>query len=117
MDGDTRLTYAELRAARPVPWRPASARGEWVPGDRVAILGVNSEPFLVSYFAPGRPGAPSRRPLNTRLVPAELTPILRDAGARWLLADGSFAGLVGELIAQGTPLEGLLWFDPPRSGS
>jgi len=69
-------------------------------GDRVALLGSNSDRYLDCFFAASWLGA-LVVPLNTRLAPAELETCLWDSGASVLAADdtapGVTAGLAGDL--------------------
>ena len=50
------------------------------PGDRFAVMALNSHQFLELYHA-ALPGRRDRDPLNLRLAGAELVHILRDSGA------------------------------------
>lgn len=59
-------------------------------GDRVAYLGLNRPEMLDLVFACARLGA-ILAPLNWRLAPPEHLYILRDCGARVLLAEADFA--------------------------
>ena len=75
------------------------------PGERIAWLGHNHPDFIVFLMALARLGAIAV-PLNFRLAPAELTAILRQAGARVLLCDEPMRA-AGMAAAQGAgiPLE------------
>jgi acyl-CoA synthetase (AMP-forming)/AMP-acid ligase II len=77
-------------------------------GDRVAILHENSHEFLEAYFAAAHLGA-VLNPLNIRLRPLELAPILTDSGAALLIASGRFRAVVESLIAIGTELKTVIW--------
>jgi acyl-CoA synthetase (AMP-forming)/AMP-acid ligase II len=66
------------------------------PGDRIALLGANSDRYVSSLFAASWTGALAV-PLNTRLADSELTACLRDSGASLLLAGDGFAALAGRL--------------------
>jgi long-chain acyl-CoA synthetase len=66
------------------------------PGDRIALLGANSDRYLDSFFAASWTGA-VLVPLNTRLAENELTACLRDSGAGLLLAGDGFAAIAGRL--------------------
>lgn len=57
-------------------------------GDRVATLSWNRPELLWLWFALGRRGA-SMIPLNARLTPAELLPLVDRSKARFVLADAS----------------------------
>ena len=75
------------------------------PGERIAYLGLNHPDFIVFLMALARLGAIAV-PLNFRLAPAELTVILKHAGARLLLCDEPMRA-AGTAAAQGAgiPLE------------
>ena len=63
------------------------------PGQRVAILALNSDRYLEAYFAiPWAGGVVV--PLNTRLAPADLQFMLADCGAPVLCLDREFAHLL-----------------------
>ena len=66
------------------------------PGDRVATLLKNGIEFVESYFAIAKIGA-VMVPVNWRLVPAEISYILQDAGAGVLIYDADFDDAVGQL--------------------
>lgn len=83
-----------------------------VEGDRVAILAWNGHAFLEAYFAAAGAGL-ILVPLNVRLSARELADIVRDSGARWLVAHGEFEPVVAEVRVQ-VPLEGVLWIEPAR---
>ena len=70
-------------------------------GDRVAVLLANRPEYLELWFAAARRGA-ALVPVNTRLAPPEIDYLLRDSGARALVTEAAFAGLVGSLTSTGT---------------
>ncbi len=74
-------------------------------GDRVALLQMNSVEYMESFFALAKLGAICV-PLNWRLVPEELSYILRDAGAKVLIWGTEFLGSVEALQARGGGEEG-----------
>ncbi|MDD1529902.1 acid--CoA ligase [Bradyrhizobium sp. WBOS7] len=88
-------------------------------GDRVAILSLNRPDYLVLLYACARLGA-MLVPLNWRLAVAEQVFILTDAGAKVLVLERAFEGVLSELApgtavvgldfapARGTTFEGLL---------
>ncbi len=80
-------------------------------GDRVAILSLNRPDYLVLFYACARLGA-MLVPLNWRLAVAEQLFILTDAGAKVLVLEQAFDGVLPEL-APGTSVVGLD-FTPPR---
>ena len=107
VDGPRSFTYREVgqRAAA----LACHLRGRGVgPGDRVAVLELNTHAMLEVTYAAAALGA-VLCPLNYRLSPRELAFILDDAGARLLLANRCFGEAVAELLELPQPLEGLLW--------
>jgi len=106
-EGETHLTYAELRERCRSLAAGLGAAGV-ARGDRLAVLEPNSLAYLELYWAAAALGA-ILVPLNTRLAPRELAGILRHSGARALVAHGSFAGLLGEVIERGATVDLLLW--------
>ena len=108
VDGDRRLTYAELgdevaRVARAL-W--ASGVG---PGDRVAYLCPNTTALLVAHFAVPLAGGVLVA-VNTRLAPAEVHGICDHAGARLLVADAELAGTVAPVAGE-LGVEEIVWDD------
>ncbi len=85
VQGTERLTWRELqrRARRLAAGLARTGVGR---GDRVATLFANGIPFCLTVFAAAELGA-VLVPLNTKLKRGELVFMLRDAGARVLLAD------------------------------
>jgi fatty-acyl-CoA synthase len=82
-------------------------------GDRVAILSLNRPDYLVLLYACARLGA-MLVPLNWRLAVAEQLFIINDAGARILVLERAFEGVLPEL-APGTSIVGLDF--TPRGGT
>ena len=85
-----RRTYAELGTrCRRLAWA-LRALG-LVPGDRVGVIGLNSDRYLELYL-----GVPAAGlvlvPVNSRLAPAEMRAILADAGVSVLFADADYPG-------------------------
>ena len=76
--------------------------------DRISILEVNTHSFLETYYAAAGIGA-ILCPLNYRLSAKEIAFILRDCGAKWLLAGNYFASLVKDILDEENPLEGVIW--------
>ena len=98
-----RLTYGALdqRAGRVATLIEARGVGA---GDRVAILCRNRLAFFETLFACARLGA-ILVPLNWRMPPAELDPLLAHAGARLLLHGGEDSATVRRLAAPPPPLD------------
>lgn len=81
--------------------------------DRISILELNSHAFLEAYFAAAGTGV-ILSPLNYRLSAKEIIFIIKDSGARWLIANSCFAPLLEDVLSEDTTLEGILWIgDPP----
>jgi O-succinylbenzoate-CoA ligase len=70
-------------------------------GDRVALLMMNGVEFIESFFAIAKIGAVIV-PLNWRLVPDELSFILKDSGAKALIFGEEFGNAVADLQARGS---------------
>jgi len=83
------------------------------PGARVSILADNAPRYVSTYFAAAGSGL-VLNPLNTRLSPAELRGILRDAGSRLLVSDQSNREQALALVAE-TELEEILWMEGDAS--
>jgi long-chain acyl-CoA synthetase len=95
IDGAHRLTWRELR--RQVACLAAGlGRAGVGPGDRVATLLANGLPFCLAVFAVAELGA-ILVPLNTKLKRSELTFMLRNSGARALLAEPAFYGEIASV--------------------
>lgn len=103
-----RLTYAELDlgAARVAAALASLGVG---PGGRVAALAENRVELVELFFACGRLGA-ALVPLNWRLAPAELGPVLADARPAVLVGDACFRALAEAAAACGG-LGDLRWVD------
>lgn len=89
-------TYGELGAR---VLRLANALGSQLgvrPGDRVAVMSLNSAAFLELYHA-GLLGAAVVNPLNLRFAPRELTHVLADSGTEVVFVDAWFAGVIAQV--------------------
>jgi len=104
VDGDVRLTYAQLRSAADDAGAALVAAGV-EPGDRVAIWAPNSVRWIVAVLGLWRAGA-VLVPVNTRFKGPEAADILERSGARVLLTVTDFLGTdhVSMLRAAGTDL-------------
>lgn len=69
------------------------------PGDRVAILAMNSDRYWEAMYAIPGLGA-IMVPLNTRLAPPEIAFMLGDSGTKVWLVDDTFAETPGKLAGQ-----------------
>ena len=95
IDGDQRWTYREL-GRRVAAFDSALTELGLAAGDVVGVLGLNSAAHLVAWLAIPRSGR-VLNDLNVRLAPAELTFILNDCSARFLLVDDAFLEVGREL--------------------
>ena len=115
VDADQSFTYAQTFERVAALARFFQAQ-DVKPGDRLAILEVNSHKFLETYYAAAGIGA-VLTPLNYRLAPKEIAYILRDSGARWLMANIKFAAQVQGVLQEEVPLEGIVWIGRPADSS
>jgi fatty-acyl-CoA synthase len=90
------LSYAAFAARIEQTARALKAEFGISRGDRVAILSLNRPDYLVLLYACARLGA-MLVPLNWRLAAAEQLFILSDAGAKVLVLEQAFAGILSEL--------------------
>lgn len=113
--GRTRLTYDQFAGRVQALAGFFKSKGLGI-GDRIAILHQNSHEFLESYFAAAQLGA-ALNPLNMRLRPTDLSYILRDSGASYLIASSRFRDAVHGIRSMDTELQGIIWTgdDPDRS--
>ena len=107
--GARQLTYAVLneRACRLANGMAALGVG---PGDRVAALLHNCNPFLEALFATAKLGAVFV-PVNFRLVAREVGALLDACGPKVLLAGEGFADLLTTLEAHPTFPQLRIWVD------
>jgi fatty-acyl-CoA synthase len=98
VDGDTRLTYRELKA-RVDQLSNALHELGLRPGDRVCMLSPNSHYFLESFYATSQLGL-ILVPLNFRLKAAEHQYILNHSGVRAVLVDWEYTPVIDEIRAE-----------------
>jgi len=91
-EGET-LTYGVFEARIAQTARALKAECGVERGDRVAILSLNHPDYLILLYACARLGA-ILVPLNWRLAVAEQVFILSDAGAKVLVLQQAFAGIL-----------------------
>ena len=113
--GDRRRTFAELanRVAKVAGLLDAMSE----PGDRVAVLALNSDYYLELFYGIGCAGR-AIVPHNTRWAEPELAYATADAGARILIADrdpGGLAELVERVIRLDTGEYESLLADAPEA--
>lgn len=78
------------------------------PGDRVALLSLNSDRFIEYYFAVVWGGG-AMMPMNIRWAASECAYALNDAGAEILIVDDAFKGLAYEIKPQVAGLKNLIY--------
>ncbi len=78
------------------------------PGDRVALLLMNSAEFMETYFAVAKIGGVVV-PLNWRLVADELEFILKDSGSEILIFGEEFVDVATELYSRGDKTDIQQW--------
>jgi fatty-acyl-CoA synthase len=93
-----RLSYFELNAEAN-RWANYLESLGVAPGDRVAVLAGNSAKIIALFYGVMKLGA-IFLPLNFRLEPPELVPVLREAEPALLLYSREFAGKVAALRDQ-----------------
>ncbi|MCX6466255.1 MAG: long-chain-fatty-acid--CoA ligase [Pseudonocardiales bacterium] len=107
-DGPLTLTWAATDAR--IERLAAALAGAGVgPGDRVAVLGLNSAPHVEAMVAVLRRGAICV-PVNFRMVAAEIAYVLTDSGATAALVDDTFAPVLEAARAQVPALAAVLTF-------
>ncbi|MFQ5503196.1 MAG: long-chain-fatty-acid--CoA ligase [Planctomycetota bacterium] len=87
--GDQRLTYAQALAEANRVANALVAAGLEI-GDRIAVLSKNSIEMVLLFYACSKAGVVPV-PINYRLAPPEWSAIIRDAGAKLLLAQAPLA--------------------------
>ena len=112
LHGDLRLTYAELRARARAAAAHLSSLGVG-PGDRVALLLPNRPTFTIAYFAALHAGGVAV-PLSYLSVAREVAYVLRDSGARLLVAWKGFEAAARGGVAAAGAGTGLLLVDEAR---
>jgi acyl-CoA synthetase (AMP-forming)/AMP-acid ligase II len=111
--GPRRVTYAEAQAES---YRVANAlvAAGLAAGDRIAVLSKNSIEYVILYYAAARVGVVPV-PLNYRLAPPEWGWIVRDAGARLVLASAEFLGAIDGVRAELGAVEAFVAIDAPAA--
>jgi long-chain acyl-CoA synthetase len=98
IDGETRLSWREFDARTRRLAVGLRALGVQ-PGDRVAVLALNSFRYLELYYAIPRMGG-IIVPLNHRFSPAELVYTLNDSGAVALVVDDTLAPVAEAILSK-----------------
>ncbi|MGH9137285.1 MAG: AMP-binding protein [Acidimicrobiales bacterium] len=81
------------------------------PDDRVAVLALNSRPFMELYHAAYLGGCVTN-PLNLRFAAKELEFVLRDSGTKVVFVDFLFAGAIDQIRAAAGVEQVVLIGDP-----
>ena len=85
------------------------------PGDRVALLLMNSIEFIEAFFAIAKIGGVIV-PLNWRLVSNELEFILKDSGAKTIVFGEQFVGMMKDLHDRGEKTDVENWIQVAANG-
>ena len=101
VDGDVRMTWAELDAAVDRAAVGFAGRG-LVPGDRVAVQLPNGTPWLRAVLGALRAGLVVV-PVNTAFTDPELEYVLSDSGAALLVAGAERPPVAGVPVSDGPP--------------
>jgi len=109
IDGQVRLTYAELNARVNRLARGLQASG-LEHGDRSGMLSLNRHQYVAGIFAAAKLGL-ILVPLNWRLSPDELAFIVGDAGAAGLIFDAELGDLARALLDK-NPVERVISLAP-----
>src|SRR5713101_414436 len=108
---DHRFTYAQF-ADRVSRLAGALRAAGNKPGDRVAFLSTNCHRLLEAYYGVLEAGA-VLLPLNIRLAAHEIAYILNDSGAKMLLLEGQFEGMVESFRPELKTVEKFVMLDGP----
>ena len=81
------------------------------PGERVAMLAKGCDDFFVLWFGALKARA-CLTPVNWRLAPPEIAFILKDAQARLLFIDETFADTAAAMLADCPAIKTLIQFEP-----
>lgn len=114
LDGPGKFTYRQVGKRAAALGRFFQKQGVQ-PGDRIAIIEVNSHTFLEAYYAAAGIGA-ILCPINYRLSARETAFILKDAGVRWLIAASRFTETVIESLCTATSVAGAVWIGRKPEG-
>lgn len=112
VDGDRKLTYAELDD-RSNDLAAAMARHGVARGDRVGLLLEKSLEAVVAIYGTLKAGA-VYVPLDDQAPVARIAYIARDAGIRCVVSSNSKAEACRGLLAAGVPLQTIVGVDEPE---
>lgn len=83
-------------------------------GDRVAVLGRNSDVYVAVYFALAKLGA-IMVPVNFWYRAEEIRYTLEQSGSRWLITDSRFAEVANAARARLAQTVTVVWYEPRDS--
>jgi acyl-CoA synthetase (AMP-forming)/AMP-acid ligase II len=110
--GERRISYAETRSQVDRLARGLASLG-LVKGDRFAVLAKNCLEYPLFYYAGSKSGT-APVPLNFRLAPPELAYIVRDAGAKLVIARGELVEQLDEVRSELGDVKTWISLDGPR---
>lgn len=113
--GDQRFTFSQLEAMSNAVAN-ALIGADVHPGDRVTLYGPNSWEWLVAYYAIAKTGA-AVIPINVMLTPEEVGYIVKDAGARAIIAAPDKGGPLLGLKGAGKLSDVVLWGNETPPGA
>ncbi len=111
--GNRRISYGEALAETNRVANAFVSAGLQI-GDRIALLAKNSIEYILLYFAAAKAGVVPV-PLNYRLMPAEWSYILKDAGAKMLIAAGEYTPAVDPIRSELKTIERFVALDGPSA--
>ena len=111
IQGNRRISYGEALAETNRLANAFVSAGLQI-GDRIAVLSKNSIEFVLLYFAAAKAGVVPV-PLNYRLAPVEWSYILKDAGAKLLIAAGEYPQAIDLIRGELTTVERFVAIDSP----
>jgi amino acid adenylation domain-containing protein len=115
VDGERELSYAELDARSSSLAAALIDRGV-AAGDRVGLLLEKSIEAVIAIYGVLKAGA-VYVPLDDQAPVHRLAYIARDAGMRCVVSSDARAGVCGELLAEGAPLETVIGAGGDAEGS
>jgi long-chain acyl-CoA synthetase len=86
------------------------------PGDRVTLYGPNSWQWMVAYYAIAKSGAVVN-PVNVMLTPEEVSYIVKDSGARAVVASQDKAAALMDMKADTGLAHVVIWGEKPPAGA
>ena len=109
------FTFAELEAKSNAFANGLTAAGIR-PGDTITLYGPNSWQWMVAYYGVAKTGA-AVNPVNVMLTPEELGFIIKDCGARAVVASADKAAALMDMKGNAGLAEVVVWGDQPPAGA